>query len=216
MMLSLSIYLFILMLKLIKSILVIQNIILYLYNPYISQSISLGVAGDRKRYLPNSSDISLNGKLFKQLRQFSAASFFLNRTNTWPFCLPRAPRTDTTSPNLEKSVRTFFSEISPSSLRKERQKYPNISISTFLLNLTNPFLPGATPISGAVMRWCIMGGGGPDMLSGGPSTCCWEWWDRRCWDVGGGPANRSPGGPQDASLLQDRSRRFFCSEQESC
>ena len=54
----------------------------YLYRPYISQSISLGVAGERKRYRPNSSDISDNGKLLRQLRQFSAASFFLNLTKT--------------------------------------------------------------------------------------------------------------------------------------
>ena len=54
----------------------------YLYSPYISQSISLGVAGERNKYLPNSSDISDNGKLFRQFRQFSAASFFLNLTNT--------------------------------------------------------------------------------------------------------------------------------------
>jgi hypothetical protein len=110
-----------------------------LYNPNISQSMSRGVAGERKRYRPKSSLISLRGKLFRQFRQFSAASFFLNLTKTWPFCFPKAPLTLTTSPNFEKSCRTFFSEISPSSLRKLKQKYPKISFSTFLLNFTRPF-----------------------------------------------------------------------------
>ena len=53
--------------------------------------MSRGVAGDRNKYFPKSSDISLNGKLFRQLRQFSAASFRRKRTKTWPFCLPLSP-----------------------------------------------------------------------------------------------------------------------------
>ncbi len=54
----------------------------FVYSPYISKTLSLGVAGERKRYRPNSSDISDNGQLLRQFRQFSAASFFLNLTNT--------------------------------------------------------------------------------------------------------------------------------------